>query len=62
MFLEALRLKYPFDDILLVMDNLRLHKSDEIKERMDLLGFNYAYTPVYSPAYNGVEEVINIGK
>ena len=29
---------------------------------MDELGFLYAYTPVYSPQYNGIEEVINIGK
>ena len=29
---------------------------------MDELGFLYTYTPVYSPQYNGIEEVINIGK
>ena len=29
---------------------------------MDELGFQYTWTPAYSPAYNGVEEVINIGK
>ena len=29
---------------------------------MDELGFFYTYTPVYSPRYNGIEEVINIGK
>jgi len=61
-FLESLRSLYPFDDILLIMDNLSLHKSRDVKNRMDELGFLYAYTPVYSPQYNGVEEVINIGK
>lgn len=61
-FLEDLRTRYPFDDILLVMDNLSLHKSIETRERMDELGFMYAWTPAYSPAYNGVEEVINMGK
>ena len=44
------------------MDNLSLHKSREIRERMDELGFLYSWTPVYSPQYNGVEEVINMGK
>ena len=33
-----------------------------MKSRMDELGFLYAWTPVYSPQYNGIEEVINIGK
>ena len=45
-----------------MMDNLSLHKSNEVRERMDELGFLYCWTPVYSPRYNGVEEVINIGK
>ena len=47
---------------MLVMDNLSLHKSNETKERMNELGFLYSWTPVYSPIYNGVEEIINIGK
>ena len=48
-FLEELRARNPFDDILLVMDNLSLHKSRAMKERMDELGFMYSYTPTYSP-------------
>lgn len=44
------------------MDNLSFHKSKDIKRRMDELGFFYTYTPVYSPQYNGIEEVIGIGK
>ena len=61
-FLESLRNKYPFEDIMLMMDNLSLHKSKETRNRMDELGFRYTYTPVYSPQYNGIEEVIGIGK
>ena len=45
-----------------MMDNLRLHKSNDVKERMDSLGFHYCYTPKYSPQYNGVEEIIGMGK
>ena len=62
LFLQNLRRKYPFEDILLVMDNLSLHKSNATKQLMDELGFLYTWTPPYSPRYNGVEEVINIGK
>ena len=56
-FLENLRSKYWSDDIILVMDNLSVHKSKVIKERMDELGFLYSYIPAYSPWFNGIEEV-----
>ena len=61
-FLDNLRSKYPFDDMMLVMDNLAVHRSREVRQRMDELGFPHTFTPAYSPTYNGVEEVINIGK
>ena len=62
-FLDNLRSKYLYDDILLMMDNLSLHKSNEMKKRMDELGFRYTFTPVYSPDYNGgVESAIGLGK
>ena len=61
-FLEGLRSKHPFDDIILVMDNLSLHKSIDVKERMDKLEFLYTYTPAYSPRYNGIEEVFSMAK
>ena len=48
--------------MMLMMDNLSFHKSGDIQERMDELGFHYTYTPAYSPQYNGIEEVIGIGK
>ena len=48
-FLENLRSKFLFDDIMLVMDNLSIHKSREIGDRMDELGFMYSWTPSYSP-------------
>ena len=48
-FLQELRDRSPFDDILLMMDNLGFHKSMDTRERMDDLGFRYCYTPRYSP-------------
>ena len=44
------------------MDNLTVHISNQIKERMDELGFAYVYLPIYSPQFNGVEEVFAIAK
>ena len=62
-FLDNLRSKYMFEDIMLMIDNLNLHKSNEMKDRMDELGFRYTYTPIYSPDYNGgVESAIGLGK
>ena len=61
-FLDRLRQLNFCNDVMLVMDNLSVHKSGGIKERMRELGFSFTYTPVYSPRYNGIEEVIGIGK
>jgi transposase len=62
-FLEELRSRHPFDDMLLILDNLSVHKSRISRERMDELGFAYAWTPPYSPAYNGgIEETWAMGK
>ena len=59
MFLDAVREQYPFDQILFVMDNLSVHKNKKVLERMDELGFRWAYTPRYSPRYNPIEEVFS---
>ena len=48
-FLQELRRLLPFENVMLMMDNLSFHKSEDIKERMDELSFHYTYTPVYSP-------------
>ena len=48
-FLDELRAKYFFDDLCIYMDNLTVHTSKAIKERMNELGFAYVYSPVYSP-------------
>ena len=56
-FLEELRRLNPFDDIILVMDNLAVHRNRFTKERMIELGYRWTYTPRYSPAFNGIEEV-----
>ena len=48
-FLQNMRDKYPFDDIMLVMDNLSVHRSKEVRDRMDELHFMFTWTPAYSP-------------
>ena len=48
-FLENLRQKFINDNIILVMDNLRVHTCNQSKERMNQLGFRHTWTPRYQP-------------
>ena len=44
------------------MDNLSVHRSAEIKERMDELGFGYIFNAAYSPEFNPIETVFSLAK
>ena len=61
-WLDELRARYFFDDICLVMDNLRVHHSKLAMERIEELGFEYIFTPPYSPDANPIESVFSIFK
>jgi len=61
-YLDELRARYFFDDICIYLDNLSVHVSNEIKERMDELSIAYVYSPVYSPDLNPVEYCFSIAK
>ena len=60
--LDELRAKYFFDDICIYLDNLSVHVSKEMKERMDELSIAYVYSPIYSPDLNPVEYVFSMVK
>ena len=61
-YLDGLRSKYFFEDICIYMDNLAVHRSRIIKERLDELSIAYVYNPPYSPEFNGIETVFSIFK
>jgi len=61
-YLDELRARYFFDDICIYMDNLSVHRSIEIRERMDELGITYIFSPIYSPDLNPVEYVFSMVK
>ena len=61
-YLEELRARYFFDDICIYMDNLSVHRSNEIRGRLDELSIAYVYSPPYSPDFNGIESVFSIFK
>ena len=61
-YLDELRRIYFFDDICIYMDNLSVHRSREIRDRMDDLNFAYVYGPPYSPDFNPIESVFSIFK
>ena len=61
-FLDELRSKYFIDDLCIYFDNLSIHKSKDIKNRMDELGICYIYGPSYSPDLSPIELVFSIAK
>jgi len=61
-YLEELRAKYYFDDLCIYFDNLSVHRSKHIRERLDELSIAYVYSPPYSPDFNGIENVFSIFK
>ena len=44
------------------MDNLAVHRSNEIKWRLDELSIPFIFDPPYSPDYNPIESVFLIFK
>ena len=58
-YLDELRARWFFDDICIVMDNLRVHHSNAVMERIEELGFEYVFTPVYTPDLNPIESVFS---
>ena len=61
-FLQDLRDKYFFEDICIYMDNLAVHRSNHVKERLDEMSIPYIFSPPYSPDYNPIESVFSIFK
>ena len=61
-WLDELRARHFYDDICLVMDNLSVHHSHAAIDRIDELGFEYIFTPPYSPDANPIEMVFSIFK
>ena len=61
-FLDELRARYFLDDICLYFDNLMIHRSNAIKERMDELSIAYIYGPIASPEMNSVEYIFSQSK
>ena len=58
-FIEELRTKYFYDDICIYMDNLSVHRSRAVKERLDELSIAYVFGPPYSPDFNTIESVFS---
>ena len=53
MLLPVLRQSKP--DAVLVMDNLRAHKTPEVQAVLDRSGFTWRYLPGYSPDLSPIE-------
>jgi len=47
---------------IVVMDNVRFHKADVIREAIEAVGARLLFTPPYSPEMNAIEEVFSLVK
>ena len=61
-FLDELRARYFLDDICIYFDNLSVHKSLEVRQRINELSIANIFSPIYSPDYNPIEYVFSIAK
>ena len=43
----------------LVMDNLRVHKTERVRELIERAGVEVLYLPPYSPEFNPIEEAFS---
>ena len=60
--IDELRSRYLYDDICIYFDNLSVHRSNLVRERLDELSIPYIFNPPYSPEFNGIESVFSIAK
>ena len=61
-WLRKLREQNGDDKILLFMDQLNVHRSDDSKEIYRELGFRWCFNVAYSPQYNPIELTFAIVK
>ena len=61
-FIEELRAKNFLDDICIFFDNLSVHRSNAVRERLDELSIPYIFCSPYSPDFNGIEFVFSVFK
>ena len=47
------------EKVVVVMDNLSVHKTKNVKALMNELGLEYCFTPPYHPNLNGIEYVFS---
>ena len=61
-FLEELRRKHWADDVAVFLDNLSVHHSAEVKERLEELGIPAIFNAAYSCANNPIEHAFSVVK
>jgi transposase len=47
---------------IVLMDNARIHKSEEVRAAIEAVGARLFFTPPYSPEMNAIEEVFSVVK
>ena len=62
-FIEELRRMYYYADLCIYFDNLAVHRSHNVRNRLDELSIAYCFCPPYSPDLNaGIESTFSMLK
>ena len=61
-FIEELRRTYYYGDLCIYFDNLAVHRSLLVRQRLEDLSIGYVFCLPYSPDLNGIESVFSIFK
>jgi putative transposase len=56
-FLEEVRANNPDENIVLILDNFRSHRSEATRQKAQELDIRLTYLPPYSPGLNPIEQV-----
>lgn len=54
-FLELVKVKNPYKDICIIIDNARIHHAKDTMKKAEELGIKFAFLPPYSPDLNPIE-------
>ena len=64
LLIDKHKLKYDYMNgkVVIVLDNAKIHKTDDVKDAIKLSKLKILFLPPYSPMFNTIELVFNVMK
>jgi putative transposase len=57
-FLRNIRMRNPFNSIILIIDNFSAHRTENVEIMVEILDIELIFLPPYSPQLNPIEEIL----